>query len=83
MPFEVLTDSLPYLAVLISLLVSAMLTVLAAHRRCEIALHDRVRQAKLLRQDYCESVEQTTTVQAEPRTSVSGRQLFGRKATTP
>lgn len=52
MPWEVLNDALPYLAALVYLLVNRVLVVLTTHRRQAIAVHDRVVQARALRQEY-------------------------------
>ena len=58
MTWEILRPALPYLAALIYLLVTAVLTVLTTRRRVAIALHDRVRQARLMRLDYLEDLRQ-------------------------
>ena len=57
MPWEVLEISAPYLAVLVYLLVNAVLTVLCDHRRRAVEMHDRVRQARLLRRQYLEALQ--------------------------
>ena len=57
MTWDLLKPALPYLAVLIYLLVTAVLTVLTTRRRHIIALHDRVREAKLMRLDYLQDLD--------------------------
>ena len=66
MPWAVLKASLPFLAVLMYVLVNAVLTVLASQRRHAIELHDRIREARLLRQGYIDSIEEKSNGATEP-----------------
>lgn len=57
-PSDVLHSSWPFLALLMYLLVTAVLTVLCYSRKHQVELHQRVRDSLMLRRRYAEAAEQ-------------------------
>ena len=55
---DVLSGVVPCLALLVYLLVQSVLAILAARRKNAIELHDRIREARTIRNEYLESIEQ-------------------------
>ena len=60
MSLNILRESFPYLVILIAVMVQTILSVLATHQREAIRLHDRIREAKLIRKRYLEDIESRT-----------------------
>ena len=57
MPLDILREAFPYLVILIAVMVQTILSVLATQQREAIRLHDRVREARLIRQRYIDDLE--------------------------
>ena len=65
MNMDVLSGVYPFLALLVYLLVQSVLAILAARRKNAIELHDRIREAKTIRNEYLKSIEERGDIEVE------------------
>ncbi len=63
MTWELFKSAFPVLAVLAYILVSTTLNVLATQRRFAIDMHNRVREAKVMRRSYLRTLEERRQTQ--------------------